>query len=261
MKISEIVGRRTIDLNVDIGEGFPFDAELLRFASSANICCGVHAGSRELTAATVDLCQRNRVRIGAHPGYPDRDAMGRRSLQPGQERMYLKSLFDQVRWFIDLVRPEYLKPHGAFYNDTAVLLPPDWEQIRKRAPMTSPYEAGGVFLSEYPGVQSLIMLLRIHRLPLLGLGTTAHRPIANRARQSFLSEGFADRRYTAHGTLLPRSEPGAVIRDPAEIREQVLRLATEVDSICLHGDTPDCLEFAELVVKTLSDAGYGVGAS
>jgi UPF0271 protein len=261
VRISEIVGRRTIDLNVDIGEGFAFDAELLRFASSANICCGVHAGSRELTAATVDLCQRHRVRIGAHPGYPDRDGMGRRPLQPGQERTYLKSLFDQVQWFVDVVRPDYLKPHGAFYNDTAVVLPPDWEQIRKRAPMTSPYEAGGVFLSEYPGVQSLIMLLRIHRLPLLGLGATAHRAIATRARQAFLSEGFADRRYTAAGTLMPRSEPGAVITEPIEIKEQVLRLASEVDSICLHGDTPDCLEFAELVVKTLLDAGYGVGAA
>ena len=225
MKVSQIVGRRTIDLNVDIGEGFAFDEELLRFASSANICCGVHAGSRELTARTVELCQRNRVRVGVHPGYPDRDSMGRRSLQPGQERTYLKSLFDQVQWFLDLVRPSYLKPHGAFYNDTAIVLPPNWEQVRKRAPMTSQYEAGGVFLSEYPGVQSLIMLLRIHRLPLMGLASTAHLAIATRARQSFMREGFADRRYTEEGTLLPRTEPGAVITEPAEIRGQVLRIA------------------------------------
>ncbi|MGV3617730.1 MAG: LamB/YcsF family protein [Fimbriimonas sp.] len=260
MRISEIVGRRTIDLNVDIGEGFAFDEELLRFASSANICCGVHAGSRELTAATVELCGRHRVRIGVHPGYPDRESMGRRPLQAGQERAYLKSLFDQVQWFLNLVRPSYLKPHGAFYNDTAIILPPDWEQIRKRAPMTSQYEAGGVFLSDYPGIHSLIMLLRIHRLPLMGLGSTSHRAIATRARQSFVSEGFADRRYTDAGTLVPRSEPGAVLADPAEIRAQVLRIAPDVDTICLHGDTPDCLEFAELVVKTLLDAGYGVGA-
>jgi UPF0271 protein len=60
---------------------------------------------------------------------------------------------------------------------------------------------------------------------------------------------------------MPRSEPGAVIVESMEIKEQVLRLAPEVDSICLHGDTPDCLEFAELVVKTLLDAGYGVGVA
>jgi UPF0271 protein len=260
MTISQLVGRRTIDLNVDIGEGFAFDEELLRFASSANVCCGSHAGTRELTARTVEMCQRHRVRIGVHPGYPDRESMGRRSLQEGQQRVYLKSLFDQVQWFLNLVRPSYLKPHGGFYNDTAIVLPPDWEQVRKRAPMTSQYEAGGVFLSEYPGVQSLIMLLRIHRLPLMGLEATAHRAIAGRARQHLLREGFADRRYNEDGTLRPRAEPGAVITEPDEVREQVLRIAPTVDSICLHGDTPDCLEFAELVVKTLRDAGYGVGA-
>jgi UPF0271 protein len=260
MRVSQIVGRRTIDLNVDIGEGFAFDTELLRFASSANVGCGVHAGSPELTRETVELCQRHRVRIGVHPGYPDREGMGRRSLQAGQERVYLKSLFDQVNWFVEVVRPAYLKPHGAFYNDTAVVLPPDWEQLRKRAPSTSQYEAGGVYLSEFPGVQSLIMLLRIHKLPLVGLASTAHHAIANRARQSFIREGFADRRYTAHGTLVPRSEPGAVLGEASEVQEQVLRLAKDADTICLHGDTPDCLEFAELVFRTLVDAGYSVGS-
>ena len=72
MRVSEVVGKRKVDLNVDIGEGFPFDAELLRFATSANVCCGAHAGSLKLTEETVALCRRNNVRIGAHPGYPDR---------------------------------------------------------------------------------------------------------------------------------------------------------------------------------------------
>lgn len=260
MRISQIVGRRTIDLNVDIGEGFPHDEELLRFASSASVSCGEHAGSRELTRETIDLCVRHRVRLGVHPGYPDRATMGRAGLQPGQERTYLRSVFDQTRWFMNHIRADYLKPHGGFYNDTAVLLPPDWEIARRRAPSTSRYESGGVFLAQYPGVQSLLMLLRMHRLPLMGLEPTAHRVIAARARQTLLREGFADRRYNEHGTLVSRSDPQAVLHDRAEIREQVLRLAPNVDSICLHGDTPDCLEFAELVTRTLIDAGYGVGA-
>lgn len=258
MRVSELVGKRTIDLNVDIGEGFAFDEELLRFASSANICCGAHAGSNDLTRETIELCQRHRVRIGAHPGYPDRLSMGRRSMELGQERAYLKSIFDQVGWFLGQCRPAYLKPHGAFYNDTAVVLPPDWEYAR-RSPKASQYEAGGVFLSEYPGMQSLIMILRIHKLPLMGLAPTSHTPIAARAGQSLIREGFADRRYTDQGTLVPRYEPGAVLQAPQEIIEQVLRLADSVDTICLHGDTPDCLEFAELITKTLIDAGYSVG--
>lgn len=74
-----------------------------------------------------------------------------------------------------------------------------------------------------------------------------------------IREGFADRAYEPDGSLRPRSLPGAVLHDPADVAYQVLRLAKTVDSICLHGDTPDALAFAELVTKTLRDAGYEVG--
>jgi 5-oxoprolinase (ATP-hydrolysing) subunit A len=259
VKVSELVGKRTVDLNVDIGEGFPFDRDLLRFASSANVCCGIHAGSEELTAATVDLCRKGRVRIGAHPGYPDRANMGRVSMDKSQEREYLKSLFDQVEWFVSFAKPEYIKPHGAFYNDTAVVLPANWQTAKRTRDAIKPYDAGGFFLAHYPGIQSLSMMLRVYRLPLMGLEVTAHKQAAERAGQALIREGFADRAYTPEGTLVTRSKPGAVYRDVNVIREQVLRLAPVVDSICLHGDTPGCLEFAELVYKTLVDSGYGIG--
>jgi len=260
MRVSEIVGKKTIDLNVDIGEGFPFDRELLSFASSANVCCGVHAGSEELSRETVALCKAQRVRIGVHPGYPDRESMGRASMEMGQERVYLKSVFDQLMRFKAYGEPAYLKPHGAFYNDTGVLLPKNWRTSVKRIPPpTSAYEASGMFLSQYPGVQSLILLLRMYGLPLMGLEATAHKEIAQRAGQEFLREGFGDRRYTPDGTLAPRAHAGSVLHEPSVIQEQVIRLAPNVDSICLHGDTPQCLQFAELVFKTLVDSGYGVG--
>lgn len=259
MRVSQIVGKRTIDLNVDIGEGFPHDAELLRFASSANIACGVHAGSRELTLETIDLCEKHRVRVGVHPGYPSPETMGRNRMQPGQERPFLNSLFEQVSWFSEHAKPAYLKPHGGFYNDTAIVLPPGWETARKRG-VASDYESGGLYLAQFPGLQSLTMMLRVHRLPLMGLEATAHRAVAERAKQDFIREGFADRGYRRDGTLLPRTEPGAILQDAGQIQEQVLRLAPKVDSICLHGDTPDCLVFAEMVYRTLLNAGYGVGA-
>ncbi len=260
MKVSDVIGKKTIDLNVDIGEGFPFDRDLLRFASSANVCCGIHAGSQELTAATVDLCRRERVRVGAHPGYPDRENMGRRSMEDGQEREYLSSVFEQVKWFAGFAQPEYLKPHGAFYNDTAVVLPDNWQfKMRTREAIT-PYDTGGLYLAQYPGIQSLSMILRMYKVPLMGLATTAHVQAAERGGQSLINEGFADRAYTEAGSLVPRSEAGAVLHDPAMIREQVLQLAPAVDSICLHGDTPSCVEFAELVYKTLVDSGYGIGS-
>jgi UPF0271 protein len=258
--VSEIIGKKTIDLNVDIGEAFAFDRDLLKFASSANVCCGVHAGSEELTLATIDLCRRERVRIGVHPGYPDRPSMGRNPMEPGQERAYLNSVFSQVQWFVKVGKPDYLKPHGGFYNDTAVVLPGDWQTAKRTRDAIKPYDAGGFFLGHYPGIQSLSMMLRVHRLPLMGLERTAHRQAAERAGQPLFREGFADRAYTSEGTLVPRTEPGAVYHDPAVIREQVLRLAPEVDSICLHGDTPNCVEFAELVYQTLVDSGYGIGS-
>lgn len=182
-------------------------------------------------------------------------------MQPGQEREYLKSVFDQVESFGKLTKVAYLKPHGAFYNDTAVVLPDNWKTAVKRIPPpASAYEAGGLYLAQFPGVQSLLMILRMHKLPLMGLAATAHKEIASRAGIEFIKEGFGDRGYQANGTLVPRGSSGDLLTETAMIKEQVLRLTPEVDSICLHGDNPHCLDYAEMVFKTLVDAGYGVGA-
>lgn len=249
-----------IDLNVDIGEGFPHDEALLEFATSANVCCGEHAGSWELTGRTVELCRSKGVRIGVHPGYPDRASMGRRPMEVPEHSAYLKSIFEQVQRFEKLVRPDYLKPHGAFYNQTAKVLPPTWVPTDDRWKALIVDDPIGQAIGNIPGAGSLGMILRIHRLPLMGLAGTAHEEIAKRAEVLLLREGFADRAYNEDGTLVPRSVPGAVYDDPILVQSQVLRIAPNVNSICLHGDTPDALEFAELVTKTLRDAGYEVRA-
>lgn len=248
---------KKIDLNVDIGEGFPNDEALLRFATSANVCCGAHAGDEALMAETIALCRARGVRFGAHPGYADRASMGRTSIDEAHQKEYLDSIFAQLRRFAQYARPAYIKPHGAFYNDTAVPLTDGWDLDENGQ---KAYQAGGIFLARYPGVHSLQMILRVYKVPMMGLAGTAHEAVASRTNQRFLREGFADRAYREDGTLLPRSEPGAVLQELSQIREQVLRLAPEVDSICLHGDTPGCLEFAELVSHTLIDAGYEVSA-
>ncbi len=249
---------KKIDLNVDIGEGFPHDRELLRYATSANICCGAHAGSLALTRETVALCKSQCVRFGVHPGYPDRETMGRQSVGTDQQRPFFDSIIMQVRGF-----PEgatYLKPHGALYNDTAVILEKGWEFGVFGTRYTSRYEAGGANLAKYPGVQLLTMLLRIQKVPLLGLPGTAHAVIGERSGHGFIREGFADRAYVEDGRLKPRGEPGAILDDESEVRDQVLRLAENVDSICLHGDGEHCVEFAKLVYSTLSQGGYSVCA-
>lgn len=253
-------GDKQIDLNVDIGEGFPNDEALLEFATSANVCCGAHAGSWELTQNTIEVCRSRKVRIGAHPGYPDREHMGRRPMEIEEHSEYLRSIFDQLASFAKVVRPAYIKPHGAFYNQTAQILPSTWVPTDDRWKALITEDLIGQAIGRIPGAGSLGMLLRIHRLPLMGLGGTAHEEIAKRAEVFLFHEGFADRAYQEDGTLVPRSQPGAVFEDPELVKNQVLRIAPTVNSICLHGDTADALEFAELVTRTLKDAGYEVGA-
>jgi UPF0271 protein len=238
---------KRVDLNVDIGEGFPHDEALLEFATSANICCGEHAGSWDLTTQTIDMCLRKGIRIGCHPGFPDRENFGRRIPSRDESAFYLDSLGKQVKEFYAYQEAAYVKPHGALYN---ILCAP--------GPGVDNVDegiyggCGGVFigLTLVSRPQLSYMLLPTSRLGKalrLMLNATIYR------------EGFADRRYRPDGTLVTRTEPGAVLEDPQEIAEQVRRIAPTVDSICLHGDSPNCLHFAQLVNKTLVDAGYEVG--
>jgi UPF0271 protein len=223
-----------IDLNADIGEGFPYDEELLRIITSANVCCGAHAGSTALTEHTLELCRRNKVRPGAHPGYRDRENMGRISAEmPDDEaaRLLLADLRKQVGSFTGF---RYVKPHGALYHDTGA-------DERRAGVVTA-------------------LLVRCS-LPLMGFPGTLHIACAKAAGVAFIAEGFADRRYGEDGRLVSRSQPDALLSDEAEIRAQVVDLAERVDSICLHGDGDHCVEIARLVKAALIEASFEVRAS
>lgn len=249
------MGKR-IDLNVDIGEGFSFDRELMALATSANVALGSHAGSRALAAETAALCREKGLRVGAHPGYPHRPSMGREPIPAGEQKRYLDSIYVQVQWFANVHGADYIKPHGAFYSDTAVVLPEGW-RTQNDAP--TPYGQEGIFLAQHPGVQFLMMLLRVYKIPLMGLDRTAHAEIARRASKGFIREGFADRLLRDDGTLMPRDRPGAVLKEPDRVAAQALKIAPKVDSICLHGDGPDPVALAERVRATLENAGYEIG--
>ncbi len=245
---------KKVDLNVDIGEGFPYDRELLDFATSANICLGFHAGSRMLTDDTYYMCVDLGIRKGAHPGYADRATMGR---GPRPEDGLDSEVDSQIMVLLDL-EFDYVKPHGTLYNESAKPLGPDWDVINEPISKGSSYDPTFGLLGEANLAAGEVAAF-VGTLPLMGLPFTTHEVIARLCKTSFIRESFADRAYTDFGTLVPRNEPGAILEDPDEIKAQVLRLAPQVDSICLHGDTPNCLEFAELVYKTLVDAGYEVG--
>ena len=111
----------SIDLNADLGEGDPYDKELLQIVSSANVACGGHAGDAETMARTVRLAIENGVAVGAHPGYPDRDGFGRQSGFMTGDALY-ESLTEQVTSLADTAaqmgaRLTHVKPQGALYND------------------------------------------------------------------------------------------------------------------------------------------------
>ncbi len=217
-------------MNIDIGEGFEFDEQLLVYASSANICCGSYAGSWELTQNTIGKAMDAGVRIGIHPGYPDRLSMGRRSIDPSENAEAFDSIRRQVEQFFNFVPAAYLKPHGAFYGDSQSL--------------------------EHPSFAVLQELCTTYQLPLLGFPRTAHES----ASSMFIVEGFADRRVDSKGKLMSRSVERAVLSDSREIALQALELAKTVDSICIHGDNVGCLVHLSEVVRVLLESGYEVGA-
>jgi UPF0271 protein len=222
---------RSIDLNADLGEGFPDDAALLERVTSASIACGGHAGDAGTMAATLSLARARNVAVGAHPGYPDRAGMGRRAMNlPAEEveRLILDQFEALARVAATLGVPvAYVKPHGALYN-----------QAQHEEPIAR-------------GVVAALMRLA---LPLLGQPGTLLEARASDAGVMYLREGFPDRRYLPDGRLVPRTQPDAILHDPAEITDQVLRLIAEgMSTLCIHGDDPRAVANADLVRRILRD--------
>lgn len=211
-----------IDLNVDVGEGFPYDVPLLGLASQANICCGTHAGSRDLARTTAALCRAKGVKFGAHPGLDDRPNMGRGPM-PSYSRETWSELRSSIRCQIEdllALGATYVKPHGTLYNESA------------------DHQAVGELMAS---------CLAGSGLPLMGLPSTLHEEIARAANVGFIREAFADRAYSPDGRLVPRDRPGAVLTVLEEVLMNVGDVAGNCDSICVHGDTPGCVEFARAV--------------
>ena len=243
----------SIDLNADLGEGDPYDEDLLRIVSSANIACGGHAGDAESMARTIRSAIANGVAVGAHPGYPDPDGFGRQSGFMQGDALY-ESLTDQVTALADLAaqlgaRVAHVKPHGALYNDA--VRDQDLADIIARV------------TAETPGVPALV-----------GMANTELERAAKRHGLGFVAEAFVDRAYEADGTLVSRKEPGAVHENLAVATTQAVRLAEDgqvtarngdevsvrADTLCIHGDTPGAAEKARAVRDVLESHGVEIRA-
>jgi 5-oxoprolinase (ATP-hydrolysing) subunit A len=232
------------ELNADVGEGFPYDAELLTVIDAANVACGFHAGDDETMSHVCRLAVRHGVTVGAQPSYRDREGFGRRDLDVTAEQL-LDDLREQLAALTAIAASvgcavSYVKPHGALYNRTV------WDAER----------AGAV-----------VQVAAEHGLPVLGLPGSRLLAAAAEAGLGVWREFFADRGYTPEGRLVPRTEPGAVITDPSSVTARVRRLMSEgvvvasdgtlvpveADSICVHGDSPGALELARAVRAAIDE--------
>jgi 5-oxoprolinase (ATP-hydrolysing) subunit A len=247
-----------IDLNGDVGESFGayeigHDAALIPILTSANIACGFHAGDPGVMRATVALAREHGTAVGAHPGFPDLVGFGRRELKATP-----REVEDLVAYQIGALAAiaaaqgvplAHVKPHGALYNMAARDVDLAEAIARAIASVDSSLKLFGL-----PGSKSL--------------------EAAQRRNVQAVSEAFADRAYRRDGSLVPRHEPGAVIDDEAVVVGRALAIARErmviaadgtrvpldVQTICVHGDTPGAAVLASRIRNALSEAGILIRA-
>jgi len=241
--------RGSVDLNSDLGEGAGTEAALMPLITSANIACGGHAGNDNTMRAAIELAMKNGVVVGAHPGYPDRERFGRVPLE-----MDPRELIEAVRRQIDAIagiasrlgaRVAHVKAHGALYNQAE----------------RDPAVARNILF----GIQAAT---GGHELVVFAPPDSAMYAEAKAMGMKAAREGFIDRAYEPDGTLRPRTIAGALVTDPAAAAAQALAflrdggvtttdgsfLKLEVDTLCIHGDTPGAAEIALAVREALRSA-------
>jgi len=245
------MGTMRIDINSDVGESYGAwtmgdDEALMPHVTSASVACGWHAGDPAVMRKTIRLAKRHGVRIGAHPGYPDRLGFGRRPMQlsPEETRDYILYQIGALDAFAraEGLRLQHVKPHGALYHAA----------VKDRS------VARGIAEGVAEADPALI-LVGAPGSELVQAGQEVGLRVA--------SEGFADRAYEEDGSLVSRRQPGAVLTDPEAVADQVLMMlegkvraiggrviAIRVDTICLHGDTPGAAAIARRLRERLAQA-------
>jgi UPF0271 protein len=247
-----------IDLNADLGESFgPWvmgaDAQMMKIVTSANIACGGHAGDPATMFKTLKLAVDNGVTIGAHPGYDDKEGFGRRRIPLSADEVVqlIAAQIGTLRGVAALVGAEvkYVKPHGMLNNFACV----DMETAKAIA---------GAVKAAHPD------------LAMLAISGTMLEVASKEAGLVTYSEIFADRGYTDGGTLVPRSEPGAMIEDPVFAADRLVAFSEtgmmptvsggsiplEAHSICVHGDSDHAVAMAGQVKAALVAKGIDVGS-
>lgn len=234
-----------VDLNADLAEGMANDQAILQKVTSVNIACGLHAGSAVEIQKALRWAKQYGVRVGAHPSFPDREDFGRRAMLLSDDELQAYLLYQlgalHALCLAEKVTMEYVKPHGALYN----------------------LAAEDAHLAKL--IAKTVKTFNPH-LKLMGLSNSFLISEAEQVGLETISEVFADRRYQAHGRLVPRSQPNAQIQSDEEAMAQVLQMVQQgsvtsitgeivpvcAQSICLHGDGEQVLAFASKIRDALT---------
>lgn len=245
-----------IDLNSDLGESFGRytignDDQVLDLITAANVACGFHAGDPDVMAQTVALAEAKGVAIGAHPGFPDLGGFGRRKLDmaPAEVKNMVTYQVSALMGFTKDHRLHHVKPHGALYNAVA-----------KDLALARAICEGVAQVDD--------------QLPLYGLAGSQLLEAAKEVGLPAYSEVFADRGYQADGSLVPRSQPNAVLTDPLAVAERALSMVQtqsvtavtgetvplKVDTICVHGDNQAALALVDQLRQTFTANGITIQA-
>jgi len=247
----------TIDLNCDLGESFGAwqmgnDAAMIDLATSVNVACGFHAGDADTMRKTVQLAKTRGVSIGAHPGYRDLHGFGRRPVA-GLSAAEIENLVAYQIGALQAVatlaghKVTHVKAHGALSNVACE------DDMTARA-----------IASAIKAVDRTLKFVVLANTRLVTAGEAAGLPLVH--------EVFADRAYEDDATLVSRRKPGAVLHDTAQIAERVVRMVqdravvsvsgktikVQLDTVCIHGDTPGAVEIARAVREALKDSGIEV---
>jgi UPF0271 protein len=242
-----------IDLNADLGEGCGSDAALLQLVSSANIACGFHAGDAQTMLASVREALKNGVAIGAHPSFPDRENFGRTAMQLPPDVVYAQTLY-QIGALEAITRAQggvmrHVKPHGMLYNQAA----------------KEPQLADAIARAVYDCSPALI---------LVGLAGSELIRAGERYGLATRQEVFADRGYQDDGSLVPRTQPGALIDDEEQALAQTLEMVQSgrvksingiwtpvtAQTVCLHGDGEHALIFARRLRAAFDECSIKISA-
>ncbi|WP_370390952.1 5-oxoprolinase subunit PxpA [uncultured Winogradskyella sp.] len=242
---------KKIDINADVGEGLDNETAIMPYLSSCNISCGAHAGNEVAIAKTMALAVKNKVKIGAHPSYPDKKNFGRKPMALSHKEL-LDSLLRQLTFFkrllkIHKVHLHHIKPHGALYNLAAIdrgVAQVVIELMKNQSKSVKLYVPYGSVIADLALIEGV----------------------------DIVYEAFADRNYNSDLTLVPRREIKAIITDPKEVLNHCLSIfenesvkcldgstaTIKASTFCVHGDNENVLTILKYLTTNLAKKGIEI---